>query len=489
MRSGGGGSGIDKAVRRTWIVSLLMVFALMVNVTYVQGFAAQSLRDDPLNARQYEDRDKIERGPIIAGGERLAWSEPVAGGRRYQRRYRESEIFAPVTGYFSRFSQTGLENAANHVLDGTDPRLATTDLINKIIGRRVPGGTVVATIDPDAQRIAHAALRRSGARRAAAVVLDARTGAIRVLASTPSFDANEVSVHDVERAGAAFARLERDPLKPLLDKATREVFPPGSTFKTVVAAAAIAAGGSAAGRVRAGRDYRPPGSGQAINNDAADIGGECDRSAIPLIASFAQSCNTTFAYMGAEEPGNAAVAEQADRFGFHAPIAIEKGMSGAPSSFPRTDQPSLSALGAIGQGSTVASPLQMAMVAAGVLNGGEVMEPYLVEELRGSDGSAVEHASPHRLSQALSPGAAEQLRAMMKAVVEEGTAKSLRGGLIAGGKTGTADVEGASYNDRWFIGFGPGAGPRYAVAVMTEKAGYGIESGPIAAEIVGALED
>jgi peptidoglycan glycosyltransferase len=479
--------GIDRSVAATWVVTLVMFIALMANITYVQGFRAQELRDDPLNARQFEDRFKIDRGPIVADGERLAWSEE-AGDDRYQRHYRDGPVFAPITGYFSVFSQTGLESAANHFLDGTDDRLATSNFIDKLIGKHVPGGTVEATVDVNAQRVAYEALKSSGARRAAAVALDADTGAVLVMASTPSYDPNEVSTLDRDKAKDAFARLNDQKLKPLLNKATKELFPPGSTFKTIVAASALEAGASEDTEVRAGRSYEPPGAGQPINNDAGDIGGACDLSRIPLIEAYAQSCNTTFAYMGAEEPGNAAVHDEAAEFGFGDRIEYADGLLSAASSFPRTDQPALSALGSIGQGSTVATPLQMAMVVAAVLNDGEVMSPHLVDKLRAPGGSTVDDIGPERMSRALTSDQAKQMRDLMKAVVERGTGKSLQGTSILGGKTGTADVENAPYNDRWFIGFGPASDPRYAVAVMTEKKGYGIESGPIAAEIVDALK-
>ncbi|MFA1549493.1 penicillin-binding transpeptidase domain-containing protein [Actinomadura chokoriensis] len=473
---------------RTWVVTLVLAVALMANITYVQGFEAQDLRDDSLNARQFEDRFKIDRGPIVADGERLAWSEKLDDDR-YQRHYKDGPVFAPITGYFSVFSQTGLEAAENHFLDGTDDRLATSNLVDKLIGDHVPGGTVEATVDVRAQRVAYQALASSTARRAAAVVLDARTGAVLVMASTPSYDPDEVSTLNRAKATNAFERLNRERLKPLLSKATGELFPPGSTFKTLVAASALGAGATADSQVRAGRSYRPPGAGQAINNDAGDIGGSCDLSRIPLAEAYAQSCNTTFAFMGAEKPGNGAVHKEAGEFGFGDRIEYADGLLSAASAFPATDQPSLSALGSIGQGSTVASPLQMAMVAAGVVNDGEVMQPHLVDRLRAPNGRTVDTISPKRRSRALTSGQAAQMREMMKAVVERGTAKSLRGTSILGGKTGTADVEGAAYNDRWFIGFGPRRDPKYAVAVMTEAPGYGIESGPIAAKIIDALGD
>lgn len=159
--------GMDRALGRTWIITLVMAVALLVNITYVQGFEAQDLRDDSLNARRFEDRFKIDRGPIVADGERLAWSQKV-DDERYQRHYKDGPVFAPITGYFSVFSQTGLEDAENHFLDGSDDRLATSNFIDKLIGKHVPGGTVEATVDVDAQRVAYRALQASGARRAAA---------------------------------------------------------------------------------------------------------------------------------------------------------------------------------------------------------------------------------------------------------------------------------------------------------------------------------
>ncbi|WP_018655292.1 penicillin-binding transpeptidase domain-containing protein [Actinomadura flavalba] len=480
--------GTDKALRRTWLVTLVMILALLANVTYVQGFQAGELRDDALNSRQYQNRNRVQRGPIVAGGVRLAWSEP-AGDGRYVRRYRESETFAPVTGHFSLFTQTALENAENHILDGSDPRLVTTSLLDRVLGRKIPGGTVETTIRPDAQRAAYAVLRDSGARRGAVVALDAATGAIVAMASYPSYDANTVATLSSRDAERAFDRLNAAPRRPLLNKATGELFPPGSTFKTISAAAALAAGDDPSTRVRAGRSYRPAGAGQAINNDEGDIGGLCDRSAVPLLNAYAESCNTTFAYMGAEQPGNAALVTAARRYGFYERIEIERGMSAAPSSFPDTDQPSLSALGAIGQGSTVATPLQMALVAAASVNEGEVMSPYLVERLRGADGSTVERANPRPLTRALTRAQARQMNRMMREVVRTGTGERLQGSAVAGGKTGTADIDGVSYNDRWFIGFGPPDDPRYAVAVLTEADGYGIESGTGAARVLAALAD
>ncbi len=397
-------------------------------------------------------------------------------------------MFAPVTGYFSVFSQTGLEEAANHFLDGTDDRLATRNLVDKILGNPVPGGTVESTVDVKAQRVAYEALKSSGVRRAAAVVLDADTGAVLVLASTPSYDPNDVSVLDGRRprrsSSSSTARSSsRCSTNP------RGALP--ARLHVQDRRRRVGTGGRCEREHQGqGRTQLPAAGRRAAHRQRrGDIGGSCDLSQIPLIEAYAQSCNTTFAYMGAEEPGNDAVHKVAGEFGFGDRIEYADGLLSAASSFPTTDQPVLSALGSIGQGSTVATPLQMAMVVDGVLNGGEVMQPHLIDKLRAPSGSTVDTISPKRMSRALTSDQAKQMRDMMEAVVDHGTGKSLKGTSILGGKTGTADVEGAAYNDRWFIGFGPRKDPKYAVAVMTEAPGYGIESGPIAAKIIDALGD
>jgi penicillin-binding protein A len=482
---------MNKSLAWTWGATLLLILALLANVTYLQGFEARNLRDDPLNARRYDDRFLIDRGPILAGGERLAWSERSGesdGGRaRYLRRYLEGPVFAPVTGYFSRFSDSGLERAEIDFLDGTDPRLAVTSFVDRIIGKPVRGGTVEATVDPQAQRIAYADLSESTSLRAAAVALDIRTGAIRVMASYPSYDPNTLATLDVAAVEARFRQLQQDTFRqPLLNKAAGETFPPGSTFKTIVAASALAAGQTSESQVRAGNSYTPPQTDRSIAN--SHDSGSCGQARTTLLNAFAESCNTTFASLGAETLGNAELSRQAASFGYDQRIEIARGMRSAASAFPGTG-PAGTALASIGQGDNRSTVLHMALTAAAVANEGEIMQPYLVQRLRSAEQNVVEETRPRRLTRAMSAEAAAQLRDMMTAVVREGTATNLRDADIAG-KTGTADVDGRSYNERWFAGFGPVGNPRYAVAVLTEGTGFGgTAAGPIAARILRALAD
>jgi len=478
---------MDKALRRSALLAIGLMLVLMVNVTYVQGFKAQSLRDNPLNNRQFQDQYAQDRGSILAGGERIAYSRRsgTSGGRaQYQRVYPDGEVFAPVTGYFGPFTRTGLERAENSMLNGSDARLKIHDLFDTIAGKRPAGATVRSTIVPGAQRAAFQALRDSTTLRAAAVALDIKTGAILVLASYPSFDPNDLATHDVDAASKATERLQKDTFrKPLLNKAADELFPPGSSFKSVVASAALGEGMTPGSTVRAGSSYTPPGTAKAIHN--SEDSGPCNEATTTLLNAYAQSCNTTFAYLGAQKLGNGTVGDEAARFGFGTAIEYAPDLTAAVSRFPDTDTPG-TALASIGQGDTRATPLQMAMVASAAANGGELMKPHLVAKVT-AGGSTLAETDAERMGSPLTADESAQLREMMVAVVQKGTATGLKGEDIAG-KTGTADVDGASYNERWFTGFSPVADPKYAVAVLTEGPGFGASAaGPIVAEIVKAL--
>ncbi len=479
---------MDKALRRTAVLSVLLLLALMVNVTYVQGFKAQSLRDSPLNNRQFADQYIQDRGPIMAGTTRIAYSKKSGtsnGKTVYQRVYPDGAVFAPVTGYFAAYSKTGLELAEDSMLNGTDTRLKLHNLFDEIAGKQPPGATVRATIDPKAQRAAYQALAASTTRRAAAVALDVRTGAILVMSDYPSFDPNEVATHDTEAATKAFDRLQKDTArKPLLNKAAAETFAPGSTFKSVVSAAAFADGMTEDSTVRAGGSYTAPGTGTPIHN--SEDSGPCSEATTTLLNAYAQSCNTTFARLGAQTLGNAKVGDQAAAFGFGKTVGYAPRLASAESVFPDTTAPG-TALAAIGQGDTRATVLQMAMVASAAADNGTIMKPYLVDKVTTQSGSVLTQTGAERYATPMTEDAARRLRAMMTAVVQDGTAKNLKGDDLAG-KTGTADVDGASYNERWFTGYGPVADPKYAIAVVTEGTGFGASAaGPIVAKILQAL--
>lgn len=458
-----------------------MIFAIMVQVTVIMAFQSDDLRQDSRNARQFNRQYERDRGAILAGNVRVAYSERNADGKTFDRHYREGEVFSPVTGYFGAFSTTGLEHAMNGVLDGTDGRVSVRGLVDWVTGKLPKGGDVHTTIVPRAQRVAYRELKASTSLQAAAVAVNAETGAIEVMASYPSYDPEDVAVRDVKAASSALKRLEGTTGNPLLNKATRELYPPGSSFKIVTAAAALAAGIAENGTVPAGASYRLPGTATVIGN-SHDSGG-CGQARTTLLNAFAQSCNTTFAEIGAEEVGNAGMREQATAFGYGTRFEYAPGLTAVASDFPETDA-AQTALASYGQGANVATVLQMALVAGAVANGGVVMRPHLVEKIT-VRGSTIEETEPIVFGRAVTAARAAELKEMMAAVVSQGTATNLRGRGVAG-KTGTADVDGAAYNDRWFVGYAT-SGP-HAIAVMTQGTGYGgTAAGPIMADIAAAL--
>jgi peptidoglycan glycosyltransferase len=472
---------LDKPLRRVSIFALVLILALMININYIQGSQAERLQKDPLNGRQYLEIFNRDRGKILAGGRELAFSQSTGRSeQKFQRRYNDGEIFAPVTGYFSANGGTTMvEKSQNDLLDGTDERLAVRRWFDSFVGKPAKGANVETTIDPRAQEVAYNALDGSTARRAAAVVMDVETGAIVVMATFPSYDTNRVAVHDGNRANRAFEELQDADFQPMVNKAMNETFPPGSAYKIVIAATALESGLTKDSPVDTPTGYVLPGTTTTLPN--SHEGGACGGGNPPLSAAFAESCNTTFAKLGAEEFGNRRVQEQSGEFGYGKKIEVEPGVESAASSFPE-DRGAPTALGSIGQGDNRATPLQMAMIAAAVANNGRIMKPYLVDQVKAADQSVLYEANPQEFAQPISSGSASQLREMMTQVVTTGTATNLASDNVAG-KTGTAET-GRGFNDRWFVGFSPVQNPKYAFAVVTEGPGSGAET---AGEVAGVI--
>jgi cell division protein FtsI/penicillin-binding protein 2 len=487
---------MDKPIRRVTIFGLLLFFGLMAQVNYVQGSQAESLRTDDKNARQYADVFNNPRGQIIAGGMVLAESAPTGKNNpKYGRTYNQGTIFSPVTGYFNG-GASKVEMAFNSLLGGKDKRITQQRWFDTFIGKPAEGANVEVALMPDAQRVAYQRLRGNTTRRAGAAVIDIRTGAVVVLASFPSFDPNEVAPQTGTRGGRRLEQLDNNPgvIKPLVDNAMSQTFPPGSAFKTVTAAIAMEEMGlSKDSDVNTGRLTLPE-SGRPLPN-SHDTGNCAGRAS--LIGAFAESCNTTFGEL-ALRMGIERLNQGASRFGFNKDVAIEEDLFAAQSDVPlsirnpetgeetKTGKDATARSG-IGQESVRATPLQMAMVASAVANDGTIMKPYLVQRVRAKDQSELYKAEPEEYAKPIKKETAEQLQEMMRAVVSQGTARNLQGYNIAG-KTGTAEQDGPNPNSRWFVGFAPRNEPRYAFAVVTEGEGDGgPNAGPIAGEIMQAV--
>ncbi|HVF04405.1 MAG TPA: penicillin-binding protein 2 [Frankiaceae bacterium] len=472
---------MNRPIRRVAVAALVLFGLLFLNVNYIQVVQADALRNNPRNNRLLLDEYSRPRGDIIAGRSTLVESKETDDRLRYLRVYAGgrdelASVFAPVTGYYSLvFGATGIERAHNDTLSGNDDRLFVRRLSDLLTGREPQGGSVVLTIDPEVQRAAAAAL---GGRRGAVVALDPKTGAVLAMVTSPSYDPNDLSSHDPEKIRAANKRLNADRNRPLLNRTAEEVYPPGSTFKVITAAAALEGGMKPSDQL--------PCSASIVLPDTRDVrlrnfGNSGCPSKVTLAEAMQKSYNTTFATLGMQV-GADDLQEMAEKFGFNA--RPEFPLRTVASAFPQgLNRPQL-AQSAIGQFDVRATPLQMAMVAATVANGGRLMRPYLVSEVLAPDLSSLEKTEPDEIRRAIGRDTAAALSSMMQAVVAAGTGTRAQiPGVPVAGKTGTAQNAGPSH--AWFIGFAPANDPKVAVAVIVENGGGddGATGGRVAAPL------
>ena len=306
---------MNAPLRRVGVVVMILFGLLFVNLNYVQAIKADEYRNSDYNARVQVAEYERKRGIIEAAGTPLTASKETDGTLKYLRTYPKGEIYAHVVGYKPvNLADTGVERSENEFLAGTSDQLLPDRLWDLFTGKQTPGGDVLLTISPRAQEAAFKGLadNRVGATKGAAVALDPRTGAIQALVSMPSFDPNPLADHDTKRAQEAYDRLVADKDGPLRNRVLSETFPPGSTMKVIVAAAALKQGYTPQTRIPAGSSWLPPTAGQPIRNAAASI---CPESEVTLLNALTESCNTGFARLGVKL-GAQAVKDEARRFGF-----------------------------------------------------------------------------------------------------------------------------------------------------------------------------
>ncbi|SEF87911.1 Cell division protein FtsI/penicillin-binding protein 2 [Actinacidiphila yanglinensis] len=458
---------MNRCVRHAAAFCLLLLLALLANATRVQIVSARGYAADPANRRADIALYARPRGDILAGTRRVTGSRSTDGQLRYVRSYTDGPLYAPVTGFASQtYGASLLEGTENDLLDGSSPALRERPLWQEITRARQRGGDVHTTIDPAAQRAAFDGL---AGRRGAVAALDPATGRILALVSSPSYDPAALSGAGPS-VTAAWKRLNDDPEQPMLDRAIRQTYPPGSTFKVVTAAAALESGEITDVRARtvSPDPYRLPGTDVQLTNEGA---GCRDAS---VYDAFRYSCNTVFAKLGADL-GSQDVVTQAELFGFNdGDLRIPPSV--AKSNVDTVMSPDQVALSSIGQYDTTATPLQMAMVAAAVGDSGRLMAPYMVDRVTNHAGTTVSTAHPHLLHQAVGARTAGQLQMLMEAVVTDGTGTNAAiPGWVVGGKTGTAQhgLANAGTPYAWFLSYArpPGSGrAAVAVAVVVEDA-------------------
>jgi cell division protein FtsI/penicillin-binding protein 2 len=457
---------MNKTIRRASVFTLLLVFALLVRATWVQFYEGQALADDKNNRRNAIETYAEPLGDIIVAGRPVTGSARTKGGDlAYRRTYTDGKLYAAVTGYASQaYAPTQLEGIYQDLLNGTDPRLRT--VTDTVTGRRADPGDVVTTIDPAVQKAGFEAL---GEKKGAAVAIDPETGRILAVVSTPSYDPS--SLTGAGTAGAAWKKLTGDPDKPLTNRALRQPLPPGSTFKLVVAAAALEDGlyGSVDEPTDSPDPYRLPDTVTDLTNENPDA--PCENATIRTALQY--SCNNVFAKM-AVDLGQDELRATAERFGFN------DGTQDVPvraytSVYPKDMNRPSTALTGIGQFDVTATPLQMAMVSAALANDGELVSPHMVSRTTGGDGGVLEdHDDAAGTKRVVSSSTAKQLRSAMRTVVDEGTGSNAQiAGATVGGKTGTAQhgENNSKTPYAWFTSYAESgsSGEKVAVAVLVEQ--------------------
>ncbi|MEU9166895.1 penicillin-binding protein 2 [Streptomyces sp. NPDC048420] len=488
---------MNKPLRRIAIFCGLLVLTLLLRDNWLQYVKADSLKDDPKNRRVLIARYATPRGDIIVDGKAITGhAETTSGDFKYKRTYKDGAMWAPVTGFVSQsYGANQLESIEDGILTGNDDRLFFRNTLDMLTGKAKEGGNVVTTLSAAAQKAAYDGLKKQGGKGAVAAI-EPSTGKILALASYPSYDPSTIAGGSDSDA-AAWKKLDKknNPDDPMLNRALREVYPPGSTFKVVTAAAALENGlyTSADEKTDSPLPWTMPGTTTQLPNEG-NI--PCKNATLRVALQF--SCNTVFGKVGSDL-GNEKMLAEAKKFGFDEEQFTP--VRSSASVFSSDMNQSQTALSSIGQYNTAASPLQMAMVASAVANNGTLMKPYMVDSLQAPNLDTLEKTEPEKMSEPLSAENAQILQSMMETVVNDGTGKNARiNGVTVGGKTGTAQQgENNSKNPyAWFISYakvGDSAPVAVAVVIQDDNAaarenisGGGLAA-PIAKNVMEAVID
>jgi peptidoglycan glycosyltransferase len=478
---------VNAPIRRLSAVVALLFLTLLVSSTWIQFVQAKELQERPDNRRTLLATYARERGQILVDGAPMAKSVPSNDELKWLRTYPEARRYPHVTGYYSFVYGPGggLEATENALLSGQSDKLFYRRVSDMLTGHTPAGASLELTLNPRAQKAADEAL---GDQRGAVVAMDPKTGAILAMVSNPDYDPGSLTSHDSKEVEAAWKKLNADPARPLVNRAiSGNLYPPGSTFKIVTAAAALSSG-------KYTEETKIPGPATLdLPQTDADLPNSNKQACGPdnettLKHALEISCNTAFGWLGMEL-GAEDFRAQAAKFGVGDSLEIP--MRVAPSSVPaELNQPQL-AQSAIGQYDVRVTPLQVAMISSAVANRGIVMKPYMVKSVLSSDLDTIEEASPSQLSQAVEADDASALTRMMEAVVETGSGQAAQiSGVSVAGKTGTAQHATGKPPHAWFTGFAPADDPQVAVAVVVEdggSAGSEAAGGRVAAPIAKAV--
>jgi penicillin-binding protein A len=481
---------MNKPIRRLSLVVALLFSALLISTTWIQFATAKDLDNRPGNRRTLLESYSRERGSILVEGKAIAKSVPIKGDLKYLRTYPQAKLYSQVTGYYSFIygAGGGLEGAEDGLLSGKSDKLFYRRVLDMMTGKVPSGASLELTINPKAQQAADRAL---GSQRGAVVAIDPRTGAILAMVSHPQYDPTKLSGQG-KSVEEAWAKLNAAPGNPAVNRAIAgNLYPPGSTFKLVTAAAALSSGKfTEESQIPGPANLDLPQSTKGLPTDDGQPCGPGGKTT--LTHALEISCNSAFGWLGMDL-GADTLRAQAAKFGFGDVLRVP--MRVTASQVPADLNAAQTAQSAIGQYEVKVTPLQMAMVSAAIANKGIVMKPYLVKDIRNSSLDVIDQSQPEQLSQAISPDVAAALNRMMVTVVKTGTGTASQiPGIEVAGKTGTAQNVPGGAPHAWFTAFAPANDPKIAVAVVVEHGGDagneafgGKVAAPIARQVIEAV--
>jgi len=462
---------MDRLKKNTKIIFVIfcgLFISLIVYLSYFTAYERDKLIQSSYNKRLWEQEDRVMRGTIYdAEGRPLA--DTVIEDNAKKRLYPGGEAFGPLVGYSDRrLGRAGLEDILNGELLGVLEKDPMILLRQKILGVSDKGNDVYLTVDSELQKTAYNMFR---GRRGALVALDPNTGAILAMVSSPGYDPSNLQNE--------WDSLVEDSDKPLINRATQGLYPPGSAFKTITLAAALESNPEIETKV-----YYTPGyvkiNGRVIRDYENLWPGNYD-----LTNAFRYSCNTVFIQIG-QEVGADNLFSMAGAFGFNAKLNTDIPI--ATSTMPKP--PALGgevelAEDSIGQGKILATPLQMARVASVIASGGKLVTPYILQKSVSPLGTARTLHRAELPKQVLDKTIADKVKALMVDVVKNGTGKpAYIKGITVAGKTGSAENPHGNTH-AWFVGFAPAEDPKIAVAAVVENAGGGgANAGPIVRDVI-----
>lgn len=462
---------MNKPLRKVGIVLIAMIVLLLGNASWVQVINSEYYAENSRNLRVLYDQYSRKRGQIVSAenGITLAGSKPSGDRFNYRRTYPFGPVYGPVIGFQSlRYGTTAIEQQLNDFLNGSGSKLFTRRLADLFTGEQTEGGNVRLTLRHRLQQVTYDAMVERGY-TGAAVALNPSTGEILGMVSTPSFDPYPLSSHDPTVQERAWEKYNSNPAEPMINRAISHVHPPGSTFKLVVAAAALEQGATKQTEVITDAQITLPGGSTPLAN--------FEQIPCPddtLISALANSCNTAFAKL-AGQLGPKTLRETARNFG----IGVDDltiPMPVADSGLGPMNDPSTVYQSGIGQASVALTPLQVAMISATIANDGVTMKPHLVKQLLAPDLSKIEETGPEELTgePALSAENAQTLTEMMIAAEDNAGGGNKRPDVRIASKTGTAEHGTDPKNTpphTWYTAFAPTENPQIAVAVVVENGG------------------